>query len=79
MGNVDLESGRIIVETSEHGRLKTPESHGAVDIDEHTVKVLRGFRARAASKFVIEGGRDSHSSTRRTWSRYRCEPTFRLC
>jgi integrase len=73
---IDLEGDRIIVDAEAHGRLKTPESHGAVDIDEHTVEVLRGFRARAASRFVIEGGRDSRSSTRRTWSRYRCESTF---
>ena len=74
--NVDLDNGRIIVDSSEHGRLKTPESHGAVDIDGHMVEILRGFRARAGSKFVIEGGRESHSTARRTWCRYRCESTF---
>ena len=74
--NVDLESGRIIVDSSEHGRLKTPESYGAVDIDEHMVEVLRGFHARAASKFVIDGGCESRPDTRRAWSRYRCESTF---
>ena len=74
--NVDLESGRIIVDSSEHGRLKTPESHGSVDIDEHMVEVLRGFRARAAGKFVIAGERESRTDARRTWSRYRCESTF---
>ena len=73
--NVDLENGRIIV-SSEHGRLKTPESYGTVDIDGHMVEVLRGFRARARSKFVIEGGRESRPGLHRAWSRYRCEATF---
>ena len=54
--NVDLDGGRIIVDSSEHGRLKTPESHGALDIVQHTVEILREFRAKASGKFVIEGG-----------------------
>jgi hypothetical protein len=40
------------------------------------VEVLRGFRARAASKFVIEGERESRWGLRRVWSSYRCESTF---
>ena len=73
--NVDLDGGRIIVDSSEHGRLKTPESHGEVDIDQHTVEILRGFRAGASGKFVIEGG-DPANGSRLPWTRYRCEAVF---
>ena len=74
--NVDLDGGRIIVDSSEFGRLKTPESHGEVDIDQHTVEILRGFRARASGKFVIEGGDAVNGSSRLPWTRYRCEAVF---
>ena len=74
--NVDLDGGRIIVDSSEHGRLKTPESHGTVDIDQHTVEILRGFRARASGKFVIEGVDAVNGSSRLPWARYRCEAVF---
>jgi integrase len=74
--NVDLDGARIIVDSSsEHGGLKTPESQGVVDIDQHAAEILRGFRAKATSKFVVEGGRESPNSGR-TWNRYRCEATF---
>ena len=73
--NVDLNGGRIIIEDTEQGRVKSEESRGAVDIDQHTVELLRGFYARAASKFVIEGGRETRGS-RRSWNRYRCEAVF---
>jgi integrase len=73
--NVDLDRGRIIIEDTEQGRVKSEESRGAVDIDQHTVELLRGFYARAASKFVIEGGPEARGS-RRSWNRYRCEVVF---
>jgi hypothetical protein len=37
--NVDPEGARIIVDSSEHGRFKTPEAHGVVNIDQHTVEI----------------------------------------
>jgi integrase len=75
--NVDLEGGRIIVEPPEHGRLRTPESHGTVDIDQHTVEILRGFSARGSgSRFVIEGGDGANPDPALPWTRYRCEAVF---
>ena len=71
--NVDLDGGRLIID-SEHARLKTTESHGEVDIDQRTVEILRGYRARAIGAFVIEERHGSES--RRARSRYRCEETF---
>ena len=73
--NVDLDGGRIIVDSSEHGRLKTPESHGEVDLDQRMVDILRGFRAVASGKFVVEGG-DPANGSRLPWTRYRCEAVF---
>ena len=51
--NVDFTGGRIIIEESEHGQLKTEDSRGAVDIDPRTVAILRGFQAKARDQFVI--------------------------
>jgi integrase len=72
--NVDLDGGRLIVD-SEQGRLKTAESHGEVDIDEQTVEILRGYRARATGRFVIEGGHEAGNSSR-IRSPYRCKQIF---
>jgi integrase len=75
--NVDLDGGRIIVDSSEHGRLKTPESHGAVDIDQVTVEILRGFRARASGPFVLEARKAVAGESSREWgTRYRCVSAF---
>ena len=51
--NVDLAGGRIFIEESEYGALKSEDSRGAVDIDKSTVEILRGFRAMAKGQFVI--------------------------
>ena len=75
--NVDLDGGRIIVESSEHGRLKTPESYGAVDIDQVTVEILRGFRAGASGPFVLEARKAVAGEPSREWgTRYRCASAF---
>ena len=75
--NVDLDGCRIIVEDSEHGRLKTEESRGAVDIDQHMTAVLRGFRAKATGPFVLEATRAVAGESSREWGpRYRCVTAF---
>jgi integrase len=75
--NVDLDGGRIIVDSSEHGRLKTPESHGVVDIDQITVDILRGFRARASGPFVLEAGKAVVGQPScEGGARYRCASPF---
>ncbi len=75
--NVDLNGGRIIVEDSEHGSLKTEESRGAVDIDKHTSAILRGFRAKATGRFVLQAKRAIAGESSREWGpRYRCVTAF---
>ena len=55
--NVDFARGRIIIEESEHGQLKSADSRGTVDIDPRAVEILRGFQAKAQGQFVIEAKR----------------------
>jgi integrase len=75
--NVDFVRGRIIVEESEHGQLKTEESRGTVDIDPRTVEILRGFAAKALGQFVIEARRgEAGEASRGKGNRYRCEKVF---
>ena len=75
--NVDLDGGRIIVDSSEHGRLKTPESHGVVDIDRVTAEILRGFWARASGPFVLEARKAvACEPSCEGKTRYRCASAF---
>ena len=75
--NVDVAGGRIIIEESEHGQLKTEESRGTVDIDPRTVEILRGFQAKAQGQFVIEAKRAIAGVASREWgNRYRCVTVF---
>ena len=53
---VDFERGLIHVEVTEAGALKTEDSAGAVQIDEELAALLRGFRAKAGSEYVIDSG-----------------------
>ena len=75
--NVDVARGRIIIEESEHGQLKTEDSRGTVDIDPRTVEILRGFQAKAQGQFVIEAKRAIAGGASRAWgNRYRCVTVF---
>ncbi len=85
--HVDFDRGQIFIEESEHGALKSEDSRGAVDIDQTTLEVLRGFRARAKGQFVLnapQDARDAKSTTKtaskaasRPWGlRYRCTAVF---
>ena len=75
--NVDVAGGRIIIEESEHGQLKTEDSRGTVDIDPRTVEILRGFQAKAQGQFVIEAKRAIAGVASREWgNRYRCVTVF---
>jgi integrase len=75
--NVDLTGGRIIIQESEHGQLKTEDSRGAVDIDPRMVEILRGFQAKAKGKFVISALKASEGEASRFWgNRYRCVTVF---
>ena len=72
---IDFERGVIRVEHTGMASLKSADSRGEVPIDASVVELLRGFRARATGKFVIEGG--DGSSGPQMWGRnYRVQAVF---
>src|SRR5262249_17377036 len=75
--DVDFSGERIFVTESEHGELKTADSRGAVDIDQSTVEILRGFQAKAKEQFVISSVNAKDGASSRPWgNRYRCQTVF---
>ena len=72
---VDFDRGLIRVEVTEAGALKTEDSAGAVQIDEELAALLRGFRAKAKSEYVIDGGQAEGGSVS-YGQRYRCLNVF---
>lgn len=72
---INLDSGEIHIEVTEAGSLKSAESTAKVAIDERLCGLLRGFKAKATSQFVIDGGSGEGGS--RSWGqRYRCQGSF---
>jgi integrase len=75
--DVDFAGGRIFITESEHGELKTEDSRGAVDIDQNTVEILRGFQAKGKGQFVISSVKSGEGEASRPWgNRYRCAAVF---
>ena len=56
---IDFRTGLIHVEVTEASGLKSPSSTASVAIDESLSSVLQGFRAKAKSEYVLEGGSSS--------------------
>ena len=75
-GQIDFNRSVIRLETTEAGALKTEDSAGTVQIDEELGVLLRGFRARAKSEYVIEGGKSSETASVPWGRRYRCRAVF---
>ena len=75
--HVDFRKRQIFVEDTEAGAVKSSDSRGAVDIDEKTIELLRGFRAKADTKFVIDAPQAEEADFSRPWGqRYRCSSVF---
>jgi integrase len=72
---IDFERGVIRVEYTDTASLKSADSRGEVPIDASVVELLRGFRARASGRFVIEGG-DGVSGPRMWGRNYRVQNVF---
>ena len=62
---INLDSGEIHIEVTEAGSLKSADSTAKVAIDETLCGLLRGYKAKATSQFVIEGGTGEGGS--RAW------------
>jgi integrase len=72
---IDLEGGEIHIEVTEAGALKSADSTAKVAIDATLCGLLRGYKAKAASQFVIDGGSGGGGS--RVWGqRDRCPEAF---
>ena len=72
---VDFEREVIRVENAETASLKSVDSRAEVPIDAGVTAILRGFRARATSAFVIEGGEGAAGP--KMWGRnYRVQGVF---
>lgn len=75
--HVDFRRRQIFVEATEAGEVKSDDSRGAVDIDEKTAELLRGFHANADTEFVIDAPQAEEAEFSRPWGlRYRCSSVF---
>ena len=66
---VDFDAGVIRIETTRYFKAKSDDSNGAVDVEPELVAVLRGWKARAKSEFVIESDTRPHVGA--SYSHYR--------
>jgi len=75
--HVDFRKRQIYIEDTDQGAVKSEDSRGAVDIDEKTIELLRGFHAKAVSDFVIDAPQAGADKSSRPWGiRYRCSSVF---
>lgn len=72
---VDLDSGKIRIEPTEHFMPKSEDSIGEIDLDDELLALLRGWKAKATSDFVVESPVSPRSKpSGRAW--YRCQQHF---
>jgi integrase len=71
---VHFSEGVLRIEPTEYFEVKTEHSIGDVPVEPEIIEILRGFKARNASPFVVP----SHRPPKRTatYNYYRCEPIF---
>ena len=55
---IRFEERTVSIEVTKYFKPKTDESIGEVELDAETVEILRGYRAKAKSDFVIESERE---------------------
>jgi hypothetical protein len=71
---VKFESALIRIEPTEHFEVKTEHSIGDVPVDPEILEILRAFKARAKSPFVVPARRAPRRTA--TYNHYRCDPVF---
>jgi hypothetical protein len=72
--SVKFDNGLIRIEPTEHFEVKTEHSIGDVPVDPEILEILRGFKARSESPFVVPSLLAPKRAT--TYHHYRCEPVF---
>lgn len=71
---VKFDIGQIRIEPTEYFEVKTEHSIGDVPVDPEILEILRGFKARAKSPFVVPSRLAPRRET--AYHHYRCEPVF---
>lgn len=75
----DFEKGILTMEDTEHKRLKSQDSAGEIGLDTELIAMLRGYKARSKSEFVLETPKLSWVPLAKLKNRgYRCEATHRV-
>ncbi|MFZ4764336.1 MAG: hypothetical protein ACOYMN_05235 [Roseimicrobium sp.] len=69
----DLDAGTLEIADTEHKALKSADSAGVIGLDAELVALLKGFRARASSVFVLEEPPRRREAPKRN---YRCDVHF---
>ena len=73
---VDLEAGTLEIMDTEHRALKSSDSAGKIALDAEVVALLRGFKAKTKSPFILETSKLARSAFKEHQSRtYRCDAT----
>ena len=73
---VDLEAGTLEIMDTEHRALKSADSAGKIALDAEVVALLRGFKAKTKSAFILETPILARSEFKQHQSRtYRCDAT----
>lgn len=66
--------GVIRIQATEFFDAKTEDSLGDIAVDESLLNLLRGYRARATGRFVVESADEPRPGA--TWHHYRCQKIF---
>lgn len=73
---VDLEVGTLEIMDTEHRALKSADSAGKIALDAEVVALLRGFKAKTKSPFILETPKLARAAFKEHQSRtYRCDAT----
>jgi len=73
---VDLEAGALEIMDTEHRALKSADSAGKIALDAEVVALLRGFKTKTESPFILETPKLARKSFNEHSSRtYRCDAT----
>jgi hypothetical protein len=71
---IKFDAGVIRIEPTEHFEVKTEHSIGDVPVEPEILEILRGFKAKARSPFVVPSRRAPRRVT--TYHHYRCDAVF---
>ena len=63
----DFDAGTLSIADTEHKALKSSDSAGVIGLDAELVAILRGFRARAKSEFVLEAALRRRAAPKRNY------------